>query len=76
MSQTLVLNISESSYEELLRVARNRDQSPERFASEMIDASLSDPLLKLAGCGASPVTDLTERLDEYLGAELLATHDE
>jgi hypothetical protein len=76
MSRTLVLNISESSYEELLRVARNRAQSPERFASEMIGASLSDSLLRLAGCGASSVTDLTERLDEYLGAELLATHDE
>jgi hypothetical protein len=45
----------------------------------MIGASLSDSLLRLAGCGASSVadlTDLTERLDEYLGAELLATHDE
>ncbi len=76
MSQTLVLNISESSYEDLLRVARNREQSPEWFASEMIDSSLSDPLLKLVGCGESQVTDLTRRLDEYLVARILVTHDE
>jgi hypothetical protein len=76
MSHMVTLNLSDEAYDELLRAARDRDQSPESVASRILDDSLSDPLLRLSGCIESPVTDLSERHDEYLGQELLATHDE
>jgi hypothetical protein len=76
MSQTLTLNLSDEAYDELLRAARERDQSPESVASKILDSSLSDPLLRLSGCIDSPITDVAERHDEYLGRELFNTHDE
>jgi len=76
MSHTLTLNLTDEAYNELLRAARERDQSPESVASRLLDSSLSDPLLRLSGCIESPITDLSERHDEYLGRELLDTHDE
>jgi hypothetical protein len=76
MSHTLTLNLSDETYDELLRAARVREQSPESVASRLLGSSLSDPLLRLSGCIDSPVTDVAERHDEYLGRELLNTHDE
>jgi hypothetical protein len=72
MSHTLVLDIPEEAYEELTRSARRKGQSPEKVAAGILADSLTDPVLKLAGCLSFPSADLGERHDEYIGAAIHA----
>jgi hypothetical protein len=52
--------------------ARRRRQ----LSQKLVTDSLSDPLLRLFGSVESPLTDIAERHDEYIGLGLLETYDE
>lgn len=67
MSHTLVLEIPEEAYEELVRSATRNGQQPEAVAAEILADSLTDPVMKLAGCLSMPFDDIAERHDEYIG---------
>ena len=76
MSHTLVVEIPEEAYEELVRSASQKGQPPERIAAEILADTLTDPVMKLAGCLSMPFSDIGDRHDEYIGAGLLAQPDE
>jgi hypothetical protein len=67
MSHTLVLDLSDEAYEELVRVSDEECQAPELIASKMLNDLLPDPLLRLSGAIKSPVVDVGVRHDEYIG---------
>ena len=69
-----MLNLSDEAWEELARAASEKSQSPESIASNMLNDSLPDPLLKLSGAIKSRVTDIAARHDEYIGEELQSNH--
>jgi hypothetical protein len=71
MSHTLVLEIPNDAYEELVRSAHQRGQAPERIAADILAENLTDPVMKLAGCISLPFTDIGERHDDYIGAGLV-----
>ncbi len=70
MSQTLVLEVPDATWVELIRSAQVRHQSPEAVVLRLVENSLSDPLLKLIGSIQSDVSDGAERHDEYIGEVL------
>lgn len=74
MSHTLVLNVSDDAYEELVRASNQKRQSPEMLASKMLNELLPDPLLKLVGTIKSSVPDVAARHDEYIGDGIHAGH--
>lgn len=76
MSHTLVLEIPNEAYEELVRSAQKQGQPPERIAADILAESLADPVMRLAGCLSMPFTDIGDRHDEYIGAGLLSQPDE
>ena len=76
MGHSITINLSDKTWQDLLRAGRDRNQPPETVAEQLLSDLVADPLMRLPGCIESPITDLSERLDEYLGLELLATHDE
>jgi hypothetical protein len=67
MSRTLVLNLSDEAYEELVRVSSEECQTPELTASKILNDILPDPLLRLSGAIKSPVSDIGVRHDESIG---------
>lgn len=75
MSRTLVLEIPEDAYEELVRSASRKGRQPERVAVEILADTLTDPVMRLAGCLSMPYADIAERHDEYIGAGLLPQPD-
>lgn len=70
MGHTLVLDVSDEAYEELLRISGKATQSPEAAASKILNELLPDPLLRLCGTIDSPVTDVAARHDEYIGESI------
>jgi hypothetical protein len=75
MSHTLVLDIPEEAYAELLRAASLNGLAPEQVAQRILEDMLVDPVLQLAGCIKSPVTDAGERHDEYIGQAIYDQSD-
>lgn len=70
MSHTLVLDVSDEAYDELVRVSSKAAQSPEAAASKILNELLPDPLLRLCGTIESPVADVAARHDEYVGESI------
>ena len=75
MSQTLVLEIPDTTWAELQRSAQARHQSPEEAVMAILTHNLgdpleSDPLMRLFGTVHSDITDVAERHDEYIGAAI------
>jgi len=70
MSRTLVLQIPEATWIELEYSARASGKPPEIIAAGILTDNLDDPLMKLAGAFSSPLTDVAEKHDEYLGKAL------
>jgi len=75
MSHTLVLEIPEDADAELVRSAIRNGQQPETVAAEILADSLTDPVMKLAGCLSMPFDDVAERHDEYIGDGLKQQSD-
>ena len=75
MGHTLVVEIPEDAYVELLRSASHKGQAPERMASDILADTLTDPVMKLAGCISTPFSDAGQRHHEYIGAGLLHQHE-
>jgi len=71
-----VVEIPEDAYSELLRSANQKGSQPEKVASEILADTLTDPVMKLAGCLSMPFSDVAERHDDYIGAGLLPQPDE
>lgn len=76
MSRTLTLEIPEDAYDELVRTANRKGQQLERVAVEILADTLTDPVMRLAGCLSMPYADIAKRHDEYIGAGLLPQPDE
>jgi hypothetical protein len=74
MSHTLVLNLSDEAYEELVRVSCEESQTPELIAAKILDDLLPDPLLRLSGAIKSPIADVGIRHDEYIGDGIHSSH--
>ena len=71
-----MVEIPEETYDELVRSASQKGQPPERMAAEILADTLTDPVMKLAGCLSMPFSDIGERHDEYIGAGLLEQSDD
>ena len=71
MAQTLVLELPQDAWDQLVQTAAQKGLEPSSVACEMLTDSLTDPVMKLAGCLSAPISDVSERHDEYLGVGLL-----
>jgi hypothetical protein len=71
----LTLQLPDDVYAPLLDRAQRAGKSPEAvaadFVSTCVSSSESDPLIALLGSIDSDLTDVAERHDEYIGAELM-----
>ncbi len=67
MSHTLVLNLSDQAYEELVRMSGDERQPPELIAAKILNDLLPDPLLRLCGIIESPVEDVGVHHDKSIG---------
>jgi hypothetical protein len=76
MRHTLVLDIPEEAYQDLVRSANEKGQSAEKAAAEILADALGDPVLKLAGCLSFNSPDIAARHDEYIGAGIHAKPDD
>lgn len=72
MGHSITIDLSDEAYKELVAIADRKSQVPELVASEILNDLLPDPLLKLAGTIDSPVRDVAERHDEYIGEGIYA----
>ena len=75
MGHTLTLDIPDAVYVPLLQQAQQAGKTPEEavlaWLTSTVQGLIDDPLLRLAGRFASPVTDVSDRHDAYLGHSLL-----
>lgn len=76
MSRKLTVELSDEAYESLVEAGRGKGESPEALASRLLIASFTDPLLRLAGCIKSPIKDIADEHDEYLGRAIMDRHDD
>jgi hypothetical protein len=74
MSHTLVVNLSDEAYAELVRASSEERQTPEAIASKILDNVLPDPLLRLSGAIKTPIADIAARHDEYIGEGIHSGH--
>jgi len=74
MGHTLTLDIPDAVYVSLLQQAQQAGKTPEEavlaWLTSTVQRLTDDPLLQLAGSFASPVTDVSDRHDAYLGQSL------
>jgi hypothetical protein len=74
MGHTLTLDIPEAVYVSLLQQAQHAEKTPEEAVLAWLTSAVrrwtDDPLLQLAGCFASPVTDVSDRHNAYLGQSI------
>lgn len=75
MGHTLTLDIPDAVYVPLLQQAQQAGKTPEEtvlaWLTSTVQCLTDDPLLQLAGSFASPLTDVSDRHDAYLGQSLL-----
>jgi hypothetical protein len=76
MSRTLMREIPDEAYADLVRSAVEKGQSAEETAAEIIVDTLGDPVLNLAGCLSFDLPDIAACHDEYIGAGIVADPDE
>lgn len=78
MAKTLTIEISDNIYASLVKVASQIGQSPEQiilhWIENRVEPAAEDPLLALAGAFEAPMTDISERHDDYIGANLKGGH--
>lgn len=71
MGRELTIRLSDEAYAALLRVAAMAKLQPEEWATDLVVSEIrsidEDPLLKLAGCIPTDITDVGERHDEHIG---------
>ena len=74
MGHTLTLDIPNEVYMPLLQQAQQAGKTPEEavlaWLTSTVQRLIDDPLLQLAGRFASPVTDVSDRHDAYIGQSL------
>jgi len=75
MGHSITINLSDNTWEDLLRAGRDRNQTPEIVAEQLLSDLVADPLLSLAGCVEYAPDDLSERHDEYIGAAIYSEQD-
>ncbi len=61
MADSITLNLSEEAWQDLLRAASARGESPEAAAEALLSDRISGPHLSLAGCIPDEDGDLAER---------------
>jgi hypothetical protein len=75
MGHTLTLGIPDAVYVPLLQQAQQAGKTPEEAVLAWLVSTVQrltdDPLLQLAGSFASPMTDVSDRHDVYLGQSLM-----
>ena len=79
MTRTITLELPESLYASLTQRAEQQQSTPEQLILDSLATTLGngaqsvddDPLIRLAGCITSDITDIAERHHEYLGQALL-----
>ena len=75
MGHTLTLDIPDAVYVPLLQQAQQAGKTPEEAVLAWLVSTVQrltdDPLLQLAGSFASPMTDVSDRHDVYLGQSLM-----
>jgi hypothetical protein len=67
----LTLELTDEVYDSLIEAGQIRGEAPVAVATQLLTDMLSDPLMRLAGSLSSPVSDVSERHDEYIGEGLL-----
>jgi hypothetical protein len=71
MGHTLTLDLPDAVYVPLLQQARHTGKTPEEailaWLTSTVQRWTDDPLLQLAGSFVSPVTDVSDRHDAYIG---------
>jgi hypothetical protein len=75
MGHSITLNLPEKTWQDLLRAGRDRQQAPEAVAEQLLADAVSDPLMSLFGSLEYPVSDISERHDEYIGAGIRSEQD-
>jgi hypothetical protein len=74
MSETVTVEIPDSSYQQLSELAKRSSGSVEKLAARLLSAAINDladdPLLKLAGILRTGIPDLAARHDDYLTEQL------
>lgn len=80
VTNTLTLQLPETTYALLIRRAKRIGQVPEQIVLQWIinavqaESEAEDPLLQLAGIFAGETSDISERHDEYIGHEAQHAH--
>ena len=72
MGHTITLNLPEDAWQGLVRAGRDRSQTPETVATQILSGVVSDPLISLFGCLEFSASGLSERHDDYIGAGIRA----
>lgn len=74
MKRTLTLEIPDDLYEPLVQLAKQKGQSPEALAAELLiaagKAALDDPIEKYIGAIKSNTSGWGAQHDEYIGLSL------
>ena len=75
MGHLLTLDIPDALYGPLQQQAQQAGKTPEEavlaWLMSTVQRLTDDPLLQLAGSFASPVTDVSDRHDVYIGQSLM-----
>lgn len=79
MSRTVTLELPEALYAALVDKAQQQRSTPEQLIFDSLAAAFGngappaeeDPLLQLAGCIETDITDIAERHHDYIGQALL-----
>ncbi|PIY48410.1 MAG: hypothetical protein COZ05_03225 [Armatimonadetes bacterium CG_4_10_14_3_um_filter_59_10] len=76
MSESFTVELSESQFEVLEKMAGGLGKQPGELGTEWVVKALQriaeDPLLKYAGAVNSGISDLAERHDHYMGEAIAA----
>ncbi|GAX40621.1 hypothetical protein NIES4075_15870 [Tolypothrix sp. NIES-4075] len=77
MNHTLRLQIPETLYEPLVKVAAQMGRTPEELAIDWLAAAVQeyvdDPLEKFIGAFSSNIPDWADQHDRYIGQSLINT---
>ncbi len=78
MLRTITLQIPEAAFAAIEKQAEDKGKQPAELAGELLTQAIrrvgepsSDPLIALFGTIESPVTDVAERHDYYIGQAVL-----
>jgi hypothetical protein len=75
MERTLTIEVPESIYDSLVRVAEQKGRTPEELAVEWLGhatrMAIEDPVENFIGAFASNIPDWADQHDKYIGQTLI-----